>query len=75
MRNSKSISKLRYCAAKCSLPDTKVHGTRDSWLPAKVDYHSWSKADLVSEARRRNLATSGNKQDLVDRLATADEPQ
>ena len=37
--------------------------------PEQVDYRSWSKADLVSEARRRNLATSGNKQDRPNSAA------
>ena len=39
----------------------------------EVDYRSWSKADLVTEARRRNLSATGNKQDLIDRLTAADE--
>ena len=47
--------------------------TRKRPRDPEVDYRSWSKADLVTEARRRNLATSGNKQDLIDRLSNADE--
>lgn len=41
--------------------------------PPAVDYPSWSKSELVSEARRRHLATSGNKQDLIDRLSENDD--
>ena len=42
-------------------------------MNVEVDYRSWSKADLVTEARRRNLSATGNKQDLIDRLTAADE--
>ena len=47
--------------------------TRKRPRDPEVDYRSWSKADLVTEARRRNLGTSGNKQDLIDRLSNDDE--
>jgi hypothetical protein len=46
--------------------------TRKRPRDPQVDYRSWSKSDLVNEARRRQLATGGNKQDLIDRLTHAD---
>ena len=31
-------------------------------------YHTMRKADLMAEAKDRGLSTSGNKQDIIDRL-------
>ena len=40
---------------------------------AGVDYESWTKKDLQSELEKRNLPTSGNKDDLVLRLMDDDD--
>jgi len=51
---------------------TLLPPTRKRKRDTEVDYGSWTKADLVNEARRRSLSTAGNKQNLIDRLTNAD---
>ena len=49
--------------------------TRKRPRDPQEDFQSWSKSDLVKEARRLHIAISGNKQELINRLNQVDPPE
>lgn len=40
--------------------------------PTGPEYDSWTKAELVAEAKARGLAATGTKADLIARLRSGD---